>query len=301
MALSKLPPQARLKLPGFTTTQDFELGLCAMQSRLWEETRHSQPFEPRVPGLKSEIVPPSELHGYGQSWSILLGIWRLTMEHWRTSNPSFPSYPSRNETYVSIMLLYHNSLLRVSADLVLIRRLVKMLEQKRYSAQLVRRYESQVQQWTESNSAKDALWHAAQIKEIYSRQIPDLRADRKIISPVATHCLVQAALVCWAFSRSSLTCEPYVHLSLTPADIMVETSKESENNTLELCLVDKYSEQYERWLQTGGVPFIDGVRVCACNMPTLCKKYQSLLEDTAHSWIDSQIYMDQFSKIQRLH
>lgn len=286
-ALSRLSPSSRLNLPGYVTIHDFEIGICSMQARLWEETQHPAAYSNRV--ATNSTDGPSSIHGYGQSWPVLLGIWRVTMEQFRISHKRYCDHESEQETYLTSLLLYHASLLRVYVDMPLLRRLAKSyLQQKVGSNQLARReLEMKLHDWSRSTKAKDALWHAAQILRLH-RELSPMIIKRGIpISNIAADCLFRAGLVAWAMSRSSLNCGLCRPASKSSYHSLCDKVP-SMPVELELTTIGHLSTDYEAWMEiSDSKPLINGINVCACRLIPLVEMFRNQI---GHATVGSALF-----------
>lgn len=283
LAMSRLSPCSRLNLPGFRTISDFELGLVSMQARSWEETQHPATA---VDGFLTGQDAPDNLSagGFGQSWPVLWGIWHVTMEQFRSSHREYCPHPSEKETYLTSLLLYHASLLRVYVDMKILRRLAISLTRNSTSNPAKRQMESLVHDWARSGRAKDALWHAAQILRLHSENAPDLRAQNIPINPVAMNCIYRAGLVVWAISRSSQNCGLCAPGSTPFEKVKLSSNKArpraASSGSMELTTIDNLTKDYELWLEEGdGELLVDGVIVCACHMAALVEKFRVQIHD----------------------
>lgn len=292
LAMSRLTAVDRLKLPGFFTPQDFELGMCGMQSRLWEETQcQNISAKLALAHTKYEIDEADEQAlGYNQSWPVLMGIWRVTMEQFRQSGFHRSTAECEKEAYITGMTLHHAGLIRVHSDLPLIRQLVQGLCDGGSPAQpqYIRQLEVQVQQWARSHGVKEALWHAAQIvllldKETQRGRLTDSSEERgrgrgrATISFAATECLFRAALAIWACARSNMICDLCGPAAAVPQDLHGRPYSTRDREQFELTTLSDNSKRYESWLRRGGRSSIEGVLVCSCNMPRLVNRCCDLL------------------------
>jgi hypothetical protein len=203
-------------LLGFLTAADFELGMLSMQSRLWEETKQYQIASRSVLNeCELESVEIANLHGYGQSWPVLLEIWRVTMVQFRPSSHGYFSVPSEQSAHLTGMLLYDVSMLCAYAKISFLRRLANGLHNNHYNKggkgqQLLlflHQHEMRVQQWTRSNNiARDALWHASQVLHLVFQQTSHPSAEDILFNLVIYECLFPAMLIAWAFCRSRFAC-----------------------------------------------------------------------------------------------
>ncbi|KIW13175.1 hypothetical protein PV08_08362 [Exophiala spinifera] len=286
LAMSRLTAVDRLKLPGFFTPQDFELGMCGMQSRLWEETQcQNISAKLALAHTKYEIDEADEqASGYNQSWPVLMGIWRVTMEQFRQAGFHRSSPECEKEAYISGMTLHHAGLIRVYSDLPLIRQLVQGLcdGSSPAQAQYIRQLEVQVQQWARSHGVKEALWHAAQIVLLLDKEIQGTdSSEPSTISFVATECLFRAALAIWAYSRSNMICDLCGPAAAVPQDLHGRPYSTRDREQFELTTLSDNSKRYESWLRRGGRSSIEGVLVCSCNMPRLVNRCCDLLSKCA--------------------
>lgn len=282
LAMSRLSPCSRLNLPGFRTISDFELGLVSMQARSWEETQHpASAFD----GFAAGQDAPDHLiaGGFGQSWPVLWGIWHVTMEQFRSSHMEYCPHPSEKETYLTSLLLYHASLLRVYVDMKILQRLVISLTRDSSSNPVKRQMESLVQDWARSGRAKDALWHAAQILRLHSENAPELHAQNIPINPVAMNCVFRAGLVVWAISRSSQNCGLCAPGSTPFGKVKLSNKvrpRATSSGSMELTTIDNLTKDYELWLEEGdGELLVEGVIICACQMAALVEKFRKQIQD----------------------
>ena len=301
LAMSRLSPCSRLNLPGFRTISDFELGLVSMQARSWEETQHPATA---IDGFLGGQDAPENLSagGFGQSWPVLWGIWQVTMEQFRTSHREYCPHPSEKEKYLSSLLLYHASLLRVYVDMKILRRLAISLTRDSTSNPAKRQMESLVHEWARSGRAKDALWHAAQILRLHSEHAPALRAQNIPINPIAMNCIYRAGLVVWAISRSSQNCG-----LCAPGSTPLEKVKLSSNKirpravssgSMELTTIDNLTKDYELWLEEGdGELLVDGVIVCACHMAALVEKFRVQIHDPSIGSSEIPSYAEMLNRL----
>ncbi|KAK5056508.1 hypothetical protein LTR84_012039 [Exophiala bonariae] len=324
LAMSRLSPCSRLNLPGFRTIHDFELGLVSMQARSWEETQHqTTSFDGFAAG---QDAPADHLSagGFGQSWPVLWGIWHVTMEQFRSSHVAYCPHPSEKETYLTSLLMYHASLLRVYVDMKILRRLVMSLTRDGFSSPAKRQMETLVHDWARSGRAKDALWHAAQILRLHSEHAPELRAQSIPINPVALDCVFRAGLVVWAISRSTQNCglcapgatpfekvklsRPHPHPHPHPGTnagshnnkVLRPRTTSSGSGSVELTTIDNLTRDYELWLEESGDSgelLVDGVVVCACHMAALVDKFQSQIHDPALGSSDIPSYVDMLNAL----
>ncbi|KAK6383068.1 hypothetical protein LTS17_003738 [Exophiala oligosperma] len=285
LAMSRLTAVDRLKLPGFFTPQDFELGMCGMQSRLWEETQcRNISAKLALAHTKYEIDEADEQAlGYNQSWPVLMGIWRVTMEQFRQSGFHRSTPECEKEAYVTGMTLHHAGLIRVHSDLPLIRQLVQGLCDGGSPAQpqYIRQLEVQVQQWARSHGVKEALWHAAQIVVLLDKETQGADSERSSVSFAAAECLFRAALAIWACSRANMICDLCGPAAAVPQDLHGRPYSTRDREEFELTTLSDNSKRYESWLRRGGRSSIEGVLVCSCNMPRLVDRCCDLLRKCA--------------------
>ncbi|GME36710.1 putative C2H2 transcription factor (AmdX) [Neofusicoccum parvum] len=185
--------------------EDYEVALCAMQARLWEDARvrHEQ-------GASG---------GAAQACQAQLEYWRTHRDRSRLLNAHYSAPAHRRRVRFNGTMLYLLSYLRMHADVPLIRRLVAGLDQLRggpgpaAAAVAPRRLESQVAAWAASRSARVALRCAAQICQLYRQEADCAASMLQRIDPVGVGCVFRAALVVWAYARSTLSCEVCVGFS----------------------------------------------------------------------------------------
>lgn len=292
LALSRLSPVNRLNLPGYYTQQDFELGLCTMQSRLWEETQCSRLSDELALGQshldlnESRDTPATEHGGFGQSWPVLLGIWRVTMEQFRRSPSRYSSVGSEEEAYLTGITLYHASLIRAHSDFSLIRRLAFALCEGSTPSHYIRQWELSLQGWTRSHDIREALWHAVQIVWCFAdeTQIPGKRVGpESVVTSLATDCLFRAGLVIWVYARSTMACDLCGPTAAMPEDLHQRFCSTGDREDIELTTLDQCSRRFENWLRGRGRSCIEGVLVCACRMPILLKRCCDLLQKTTRN------------------
>lgn len=304
LALSPLSASKRLHLPGFFTVADFELGMCSIQSRLWEETKKFQIAGHSVL-VESELTCEqiASQHGYGQSWPFILEIWRVTREHISASSHAYSSPSAEQDAYLTGTLWYHASMLRAYADISLFRHFAFRLQKAEKDISLkstpfTRHYELAVHQWSRSSIARDALWHAAQILHSAINSTPKLRRQSSLPLLVVSECLFRAALVIWAVARSNFICSMCAPVSsITHGDLFLrlktcpQTSERSclNNNSelrpLELTNLAKHSEEYNKWVNGERHTSLQGTSVCACNVPSLIDRYMQAIRDLQGSHI----------------
>lgn len=281
LALAPLTPVDRLKLPGFFTPQDFELGMCAMQSRLWEETQCQGTTEKLSLAQTKYDVKHSQAPGFGHGWPVMLGIWRVTMEQFRRTEARYSAPDCERTSYVNGMTMYHASLIRVHADLPLIRRFAESLCDDTVPSQYVHQWGIQVHSWTRSHGVKEALWHAAQILHLLKQeteQTHSLGALQSSIGPVATECLFRAALIIWTCARSTMVCDLCGPAASIPQDLHGRHYSTKDREQVEVTSLDESSKRYETWLREGARSCIEGVLLCACKLPFLMDKCCNLLK-----------------------
>ncbi|KEF56142.1 uncharacterized protein A1O9_07723 [Exophiala aquamarina CBS 119918] len=308
LALSRLSPVDRLKLPGYYTQQDFELGLCTMQSRLWEETQCQRLSHELAMGqshleLDEPRDKPAPFHGgFGQSWPVLLGIWRVTMEQFRRSPSRYSGVESEKEAYFTGITLYHASLIRAHSDYSLIRRLAFALCEGSTPSNYIRQWELNIQDWTRSHEIREALWHAAQIVRCFAdeTQTPDKRVGQDcIVTCVATDCLFRAGLVIWVHVRSTMACDLCGPTAAMPEDLHQRYCSNRDREAVELTTLDQSSRRYENWLRRRGRSCVEGVLVCACRMPILLKRCCELLRETTRNSNLLKRYLDIFETLMK--
>jgi hypothetical protein len=322
LAHSPLSASKRLLLPGFFTAEDFELGMCAMQSRLWEETQQFQIASRSVlDECELESVEIANLHGYGVSWPVLLGIWRVTMERFLLSSHGHSSALGKQAAHLTGRLLYHSSMLRAYADISFLRRLATNLNSTEKAGHhlppFLHQADMRVAQWTRSNFARDALWHAAQIIHLATQEVYNLRAQNIMLNPVITECLFRATLLAWAFCRFRFTCSLCAPLSsVAHGEISLNNKRQKpcprRNSTansdagargVELTQLEKHSEPYNRWLkEEEGPTYIENTLVCACNMPDLIDRYIQVIRVSSpqHHQAANHTYVDILENLKRI-
>lgn len=296
LALSRLTPADRLKLPGYHTPQDFELGLCTMQSRLWEET-HCRRISDKL-GLgqvhlddeEPGDAPAPGRGGFGQSWPVLLGIWRITMEQFRRLPSRYSNGEAEAEAYFTGITLYHASLLRAHSDFSLIRRLAFALCEGSTPSNYLRDWELFIQAWTRSPGSRESVWHAAQIVRCFADQVQDsgheperMASGGCVVACVASDCLFRAGLVIWACARATMACDMCSPTAAMPEDLLQPHCPDDTQGDVELTCLDQASSRYENWLAGSGRSCIKGVLVCACKMPTLLQNCCGLLQATTRN------------------
>ncbi|CRG83351.1 Cutinase transcription factor 1 alpha [Talaromyces islandicus] len=318
LTLSQLAPSDRLNLAGFFTTADFELEMCAMQSRLWVETKQ-QPTVQRPALGNSHNTHIENLHGYGQGWPVFLDIWRVMMERFRPESKPYCEDSSEQMAYLTGMTMYHSSMLRVYADLSFLGRLAKGCTRSPSQGGngnfFMRQYEIRVQQWARSSAACDALWHAAQILDLATQYIPSLFAQKMIVlNPVIIECLYRAALVSWAFCRSRLSCSLCAPLlsstTTTSKDFGLQSCTRLDSlpsrildrcpgavDRVELTRLPRHSDQYNIWLHAEAdegqksATFIGNTLICACNTSRLVEMYSDTIRVASQKWGLGEFYL----------
>lgn len=272
----------------FLLPEDFETGMCAMQSRLWEEAQHEH--ESSLFSVALEMNQPMVGGaGYGLSWQVQLSIWRSTMDHLSETNRGFLSESTETWIRFTAMMQYHMSFLRMYADLKLIQRLIDGLDTKGYSPSLIRRFEAQIQQWAKSSNAKQALWHAVQTLQLFKEKAPSIQAARSLVCPSTVACLFRAAQVVWAICRSSLSCD------------LCESSSAQHDNTwhthrgfkgvydlMEL----RNDAEIGFWNDNRAKASIGIISFCACNMPEILDLYIESLQVSTLGWSTAAPVMD---------
>ncbi|KAH6975708.1 hypothetical protein EDB80DRAFT_740511 [Ilyonectria destructans] len=263
----------------FLLPEDFEAGMCAMQSRLWEEAQHKHESTLCSVSPLSDTITSGI--GYGLSWQVQLEIWRATMDHLSEQNRGHSAESTETWNRFTAMMQYHMSFLRMYADLKLIKRLIDSLGTDGYNPSLIRRFETQIQQWAKSTSAKQALWHAAQILELFNQNAPGIQALDSLVCPSTTACLFRAAQVVWAICRSTLSCD-LCESSLAEHDNTWHSHKGSKG------LYDLGHLQSDAeigyWVTNRARASIGNIPFCACNMPALLDKYIAALQSWTLGW-----------------
>lgn len=283
-----------------------------MQSRLWVETKQ-QPTTQRPDSQNTHIA---SLHGYGQGWPVLLDIWRVMMDRFRPESKPYCENSSEQMAYLTGMMMYHSSMLRVYADLSFLRRLAKGCTNSSSAPQggnghfFMRQYEIRVQQWARSSTACEALWHTAQILDLATQYIPSLFAQKiAVLNPVIIECLYRAALVSWAFCRSRLSCSLCAPLLSSTTTTTTTTSKDfalgriadrvpGSVDRVELTRLPRHSDSYNIWLHAEGdesagssTTFIGNILICACNTARLVEMYGDTIRMAAQKWGLTDFYV----------
>ncbi|GME65981.1 hypothetical protein GTA08_BOTSDO09106 [Neofusicoccum parvum] len=216
--------------------EDFELGLCAMQARLWEDTqqRHEEfgnsadaydygggggggakggiVREGRM--VENQEVGPNDLIaqefvGFGEGWHAQLEHWRVHRERCQQVN---------------------------------------------------------------AGNARIALRYAAQMFRLYAEEVDLFASTFQRIDPFSVGCMFRAALVVWAYTRSNLVCELCSDISPeNPEDPGTSSPFFGPRVVCELAEIwgPVDSEYINSWILNGGKASMNGNLLCACGLPQL--------------------------------
>ncbi|KAL1631711.1 hypothetical protein SLS56_004385 [Neofusicoccum ribis] len=287
--------------------EDFELGLCAMQARLWEDTqqRHEEfgnstdaydygggggggakggiVREGRM--VENQEVGPNDLIaqefvGFGEGWHAQLEHWRVHRERCQQVNAGYAPPAHWRRTRFNTSMLYFLSYVRMHADVVVIRRLSSSLGRERsgrttpasMSSMTNRRLENRVHAWAGSRNARIALRYAAQMFRLYAEEVDLFASTFQRIDPFSVGCMFRAALVVWAYTRSNLVCELCSDISPeNPEDPGTSSPFFGPRVVCELAEIwgPVDSEYINSWILNGGKASMNGNLLCACGLPQL--------------------------------
>jgi hypothetical protein len=273
---------------------DLEAGMCAMQSRLWEEMRHKHEFK-RHGSERDDIddISPDHIGGYGHSWLHQLENWRKDADELlrkANTNTEFFSSVTQQETYFTAMMVYHMSYLRIYADITLIRRLCESFRGTGHPASLVRRLETRVYEWAKSTEARLAVYHASQMLQLYTREATTILQEDSLVNPVVVNCLFRAGVVVWAFCRSSLLC------GLCSASTLLDDDKPAlmagTMVPVELTGLRQTSDGFAMWSNGGVKASIGGFLLCACNLTEVVEEFRTAIADNRTQWAYSNADID---------
>ncbi|KAM5353734.1 hypothetical protein ACJ41O_000384 [Fusarium nematophilum] len=253
-----------------------------MQSRVWEEAQHKHESSlcsgPQLSEMNPAIVVGA---GYGLSWQVQLEIWRPTMEHLSKRNSGFSTKSTETWICFTAIMQYHMSFLRMYAGLKLIQRLIDGLGTSGYSPALIRRFETQIQRWTKSTNAKQALWHAVQALRLFRENLPGIQALHSLVCPSTVACLFRAAQVVWAICRWTLSCD------------LCESSSAQHDNTWNThrgfrgvyYLMELQNDgEMDFWNDNRSKASIGSIVFCSCNMPAILDMYIESLRTSTLGW-----------------
>lgn len=274
--------------------EDYELALCAMQARLWEDTlqQHEQTLPSpsnRSPGLLGRDDGMSR--AAAQAAASRSEAWHVQLEYWRTHrnrseqvNAHYSSPAHRQRTRFNGTMMYLLSYLRIHADTFLIRRLITSLDHHRGRpafapvSEASRSLESRVSAWAGSRNARVALRCAAQIFQVYVQEVGGAGWMFQRVDPMGVGCMFRAALVVWAYARSTLACDTCMGVSLVYTDDL-QSKFFGPQAACELSAagVDLDLHAISGWVSRGGKASINGVPVCACSLPLLMGSFVSVM------------------------
>lgn len=293
--ISHLSLSARTEFQDFVTPVRYELILCSVQSRLWEETKQYEFARGHllIDEWELQKAESSNSYGYGHSWRLLLETWIGEMERSVFAPRNGTSNPGDLSSYLTATILYHSSMLRFYANISLFRDVATRLYSNHNSdntdhhmSPALERSQTKIQQWTQTYYARHALWHATQILHVLQQQRVVSVGNNIIFSPEAYECIYRASLVVWAFTKHCFVCAFCMPVSslgygplLSHAHFLryKQTSSVSlDSERIELTLLEKRSDRYNKWLAERGPASIYNQPVCVCNMSNIIELYQQV-------------------------
>lgn len=273
--------------------EDYELALCALQGSLWEASlqQHEQSILPHSSDGSIHRTSEQIAIERSEAWKAQLESWHTHRNRSQQVNADYSSLAHRRSARFSGTMMYLFSFLRIHADIVLIRRLVASLDLQRGrsaspAASVTSRYlESRLSAWTETSNARVALRCAAQVLQIYVQEEIDRAAApvfRPVVDLMGVGCMFRAALVVWAYTRSTLSCD-------TCMDVSAESSYSLRGGPFGPQVaceiggtgVDLDLHAISGWISSGGKALINGIPVCACTLPLMLESFISAMRGCA--------------------
>ncbi|KAK0637647.1 Zinc finger protein klf1 [Lasiodiplodia hormozganensis] len=273
--------------------EDYELALCALQGGLWEASlqQHEQSILQHSSDGSMCRTTEQIATERSEAWKAQLESWHTHRNRSQQVNADYSSLAHRRSARFSGTMMYLFSFLRIHADVVLIRRLVASLDlQRRRSASPAasvtsRCLESRLSAWAETSNARVALRCAAQVLEIYVQEEIDRAAApvfRPVVDLMGVGCMFRAALVVWAYTRSTLSCDACMDVSAESSHSLrggffgPQVACEIGGTGVDLDL-----HAISRWISSGGKALINGIPVCACTLPLMLESFISVMRACA--------------------
>lgn len=273
--------------------EDYELALCALQGSLWEASLQQHEKSILQHSSDGSICRTSEQIAVERSEALKaqLESWHTHRNRSQQVNADYSSLAHRRSARFSGTMMYLFSFLRIHADIVLIRRLVVSLDLQRgrsaspAASVTSRCLESRLSAWAETSDARAALRCAAQILQIYVQEEIDRAAApvfRPVVDLMGVGCMFRAALVVWAYTRSTLSCD-------TCMDVSAESSHSLRGGLFGSQVaceiggtgVDLDLHVISGWISCGGKALINGIPVCACTLPSMLESFISVMRACA--------------------
>ncbi|KAK7710976.1 hypothetical protein SLS57_008295 [Botryosphaeria dothidea] len=271
--------------------EDFELGLCAMQARLWEDTqqRHEEfgnssdafDFGPTRGGSNGrggivregrvvdghEVGPndliAQEFVGFGEGWHAQLEHWRVHRERCQQVNTGYAPPAHWRRTRFNTSMLYFLSTKReddAGVD--------------------VFHVESKAGEPRPCLGGVKERTHCGEMFRLYAEEVDMFASSFQRIDPFSVGCMFRAGLVVWAYTRSNLVCELCSDLSPeNPEDPGMSSPFFGPRVVCELAEIwgPVDSEYANYWILNGGKASMNGNLLCACGLPQLIDAFAIIM------------------------
>jgi hypothetical protein len=281
---------------GLMLAEDIQLGICSLQSRLWnramrshipdfntaiELTRIKQRLE-SWRRLLSQIPisePDTSNFSEGQHWA--MRYYYGMEDHSKAGWLNTVYYRQKDLVYDGIAL-YHLSGLTLHSNVRILSQLAEDMipnnPNETYGNEYMQahlRRETFVREWSNASNARRALCHAAAVLGSYN-EIPLIL--RRAIDPITYVAFSMGALVVWAYSsftnNKCRLCSMRIDSGAASSDLQqFELTRWSAIDA-----VPALEKEKEDWIEAGeGFVTIGGIIVCQCNLSPLASLYHSCL------------------------
>ena len=282
---------------------DYEVGMCAMQSRLWEDTRKKHEFQ------RLEVDPT----GTQQDWPFFAGAYAqsrpIQLEHWRKGAEECRHFGAREnlfspltqiETNFTIMNLYHMSHLRYHSDVALVRSLAEREDDPSQNSRRRQRREILMQEWAATSDARLAVWHAAQLWRLHAEEVHFLLQQSSVVNPATRICLFTASLVVWAFCRCTKVCDECSDAGGVVPVYGEPPAPPMKQSAIELTRIDQLEDEYHNWVNGKARASVNGVILCASEVPLLMEEFRRVMATSKPEWSSYSSYLDVLDRLKEV-
>jgi hypothetical protein len=288
-------------IDGLMLAEDIQLGICALQSRLW----HLSARMTDAPDLSNAIEQDS-LRRRLESWKRLLiriptaeldssesysrEIHMATRYYYGREDHSQPGWQTvvcsrQRDLVFDATMLYHLVSLHLSGNIGNFNLLALETSPgstNRFFGDAFReasqRREESTREWSQTSNSRRALCHAAAVLASYNN-LPAV--VKKTVDPIIYVALSVGALVVWAYGRFSTPmyceiCTPGSRVHFAFAELPdVELTQWGDIKT-----EPNLEKEKETWVEVGGGRVtLNDTKLCRCNLEYLVSKFHSCLPD----------------------
>ncbi|RAK99001.1 Zn(II)2Cys6 transcription factor domain-containing protein [Aspergillus ibericus CBS 121593] len=247
--------------------EDNHFSICSFLSELWGVCKEAHEEHHR------HYRSPERNHTADQVkiWKVYLREWREHLEKTDHLEEAFYAQcPGDSNHFLGLNLtLYHLVSLKLHANL-------RLLEQKKCCAHCQEiDVEDVINTWAQSSDARQAVYHAAQLKRIYEHESMLFNPnDRRLGNPLGPAGLLASAVVLCLYSAKITG----VSAGLPVGVSTPEGDAPKTPTTIELAPSHlPETPEFEEWITQGGLVSVDGVPLNAFSLPRFSLWYREQL------------------------